>query len=290
MTGDVKVVWQDPEPPQSALQPYLNLNRITNITGSISFTDRRSSPDDASVTIKADALEAITGTLNFTDITQLDELTFLKLETVQDLLFDNVTFTEGDAPLDAGKFPLLSSVCSISLINTSITDVGRDWEGFSVPTALSDTPASFQAIGNRNLQVLRIPGYQQDAIDIHIEGNHENLSVDFSDITTCTLNLQDVRSFTANSLQWIGSANDIDTNRSVSETEPKIMTRQEATGPTTSGSSVTNNLFTELGLPGLTGIVGSFDLSDNSLLKTISFPDLTDILGEVTLSGTALDS
>lgn len=155
LDSDLTVVWVD-DTPEDALPTHLDLSNIKNITGSLSFSDRRSDPA-SSVVVKADYLETMGGTLNFTNMANLDGATFLSLSSVQDVIFDNVTFT-GNTSLGAASFPFLHRVQSMSFTNTSLTEIGTGWkESFSAPaTALSNITASFEAVDNPSLKSIDV--------------------------------------------------------------------------------------------------------------------------------------
>lgn len=115
---------------------------------------------------------------------------------------------------------------------------------------------------------------------IHIEGNDEDLTVTFTDVTTCTLNLQGVGSFNGPNIQRIGSGDSTGT--------ATIKARQESTDLDAYTNLITNNSFAELSFPNLVAVADSLNLSNNTALERILFPQLNTVGGSVMLSGEAL--
>lgn len=233
----------------------------------------------------ASLLSSVNGELQFSNMADLEMPRFDVLKSVNDIKFETVTFAP-PAAFDSASFGNPSLVRSFNFTSTNVAEIDTTFDDGLNSIGSQLTNASFTALNNPQLKRISVPGYSgADPMAIDIRGNSAQPTVEFPNIQSCSLNLQEIANFSAPALQTIkarpmtaatvSSTAPSTGPSSAGKTPPRVSKRQASSEDTS--NLITGNSISELELRELQTIEVNLEISDNENLRSIAFPQLANI-------------
>lgn len=196
-------------------------------------------------TVDAERLSDVGGKLIFSELQQLAMPRFPMLNSVTELSFNDVGFTPEFVNY-AAKWPQLSQVTTLNLINTSLSSFGP----FALSLSPEDTASgtTINITGNQDLRNVTINGYGNSAVFVRVDvhDNAANPSVSFPLMTGGSFNISGVSGISVPGVQTLGSQ--------YSEFETQ---------------TISSNTFTTLDLSNVSTIYGTVEIVGNSALTIL---------------------
>ncbi|SGZ55704.1 CIC11C00000000353 [Sungouiella intermedia] len=268
----------------SAASAVLNLNSCPTLEGKIEITgDQVANLDLSSVeVVEADlsifnsssiqainfsGLENVTGSLDFTALTQLNNIDFSKLTSAEELSFVSLP-SLAQLNLNSG----LANVSSLTLSDTALSSI--------------DSLLNFKTIGvlnvnnNKNISSIDLSTLKTVTEGLTLSFNNDNATIKLENLVwAANLTIQDVGEVSISSLEAVNGSFILGYNGFDSV---------EFDSLNTVGSSFqvfANDNLESLSLANLTEIDGEFRVFNNSLLQDISLDNLATIKGALAMSG-----
>lgn len=268
----------------SAASAVLGLNSCPTLDGTIEITGGAvSNLDLSSVQVVAadlsifnsssiqainfSGLKNVTGSLEFSALTQLNNIDFSQLTSAEELSFISLP-SLAHLNLNSG----LANVSSLTLSDTALSSI--------------DKLLSFETIGtlnvnnNKNISSIDLSSLQTVSEGLTLSFNHDNATVKLENlIWASNLTIQDVGDVSISSLEAVNGSFILAYNGFDSV---------EFDSLTSVGSSFqvfANDNLESLSLANLSTINGEFRVFNNSLLTDISLESLETIKGAMSLSG-----